>query len=114
MKKTILRNAVMLAAIIGIALITALSLPEYSASAQSKDPEPAMEQQTGDDSKTESVRPRKGNPLMSVLDADKDGALSADEIENAGIALKSLDKNGDGKLTRDEMPRKKGTQVKGN
>jgi len=114
MKKTILKNAFIFAGMIGIALITALSLPEYSASAQSKDPEPAMEQQTGDDSKTENVRPRKGNPLMSVLDADKDGVLSANEIENAGTALKSLDKNGDGKLTRDEMPRKKGTQVKGN
>lgn len=90
----------MIAGIIGFALVMALSLPIYSASAQS------------DGSKTETVRPREGNPFMSVLDADKDGLLSADEIENAGTALKSLDKNGDGKLTRDELPRKKDKQVK--
>lgn len=101
MKKRIRKFAAMSAGIIGFALVIALSLPVYSASAQS------------DGNKTETVRPHEGNPFMSVLDADKDGVLSAEEIENAGTALKSLDKNGDGKLTRDELPRKKGKRVKG-
>jgi len=44
-----------------------------------------------------------GHPIMAALDADKDGALSADEIAKAPEALKMLDKNDDGKLTDDEL-----------
>ena len=44
-----------------------------------------------------------GIVLMAALDADKDGALSADEIANATAALKKLDKNGDGKVGQDEI-----------
>ena len=40
---------------------------------------------------------------MVALDADKDGQISAKEIANAAAALKSLDKNKDGKLTQDEI-----------
>jgi collagen type III alpha len=39
-----------------------------------------------------------------LLDTDNDGELSAEEINNAPAVLKKLDKNGDGKLTRDELP----------
>ncbi|MGD9854140.1 MAG: hypothetical protein AB7U20_04235 [Planctomycetaceae bacterium] len=42
-------------------------------------------------------------PLITALDANKDGEISAEEIANATAALKSLDKNEDGKLTREEM-----------
>jgi collagen type III alpha len=42
-------------------------------------------------------------PLMVALDADEDGEISADEIKNASKALKKLDKNGDGKLDREEL-----------
>lgn len=41
--------------------------------------------------------------LLIALDADKDGVISADEIANATAALKTLDKNGDGELTREEF-----------
>ena len=44
-----------------------------------------------------------GIVIMAALDADKDGALSADKIANATAALKNLDKNGDGKVGRDEI-----------
>lgn len=40
--------------------------------------------------------------IISALDANHDGVIDADEIANATAALKKLDKNGDGKLTRDE------------
>jgi len=46
---------------------------------------------------------RQPPPLIVALDADKDGEISAEEIANAATALKTLDKNGDGKLTRDEI-----------
>ena len=48
-------------------------------------------------------------PLMAALDADGDGEVSSGEIENAISALKTLDNNDDGKLTREEMlPRGRG------
>ena len=42
-------------------------------------------------------------PIIGVLDANHDGVIDADEIANASKALKKLDKNGDGKLTQDEL-----------
>lgn len=46
---------------------------------------------------------RFGPPLVAALDLDKDGEISADEIAKASESLKKLDKNGDGKLTPDEI-----------
>jgi hypothetical protein len=43
------------------------------------------------------------DPVMLALDANKDGALSSGEINNAVASLKVLDANSDGKLTRDEL-----------
>jgi predicted O-methyltransferase YrrM len=43
------------------------------------------------------------NPLLDVFDTDRDGTLSASEIENAVAALKKRDANGDGKLADDEI-----------
>jgi len=47
--------------------------------------------------------PRPVPPLMAALDANQDGVLDATEIDNAVAALKALDKNGDGQLTREEI-----------
>ncbi len=47
--------------------------------------------------------PRFVPPLMRVLDANGDGIIDEQEIANASAALKKLDKNGDGKLTPDEL-----------
>lgn len=51
-------------------------------------------------------------PLIAALDANHDGVIDADEIANASKALKTLDKNGDGKLTQEELrpPRPEGGQ----
>ena len=43
------------------------------------------------------------SPLMTALDVDKDGKLSAEEIAGAAAALKTLDKNSDGVLDVSEM-----------
>jgi EF hand len=43
------------------------------------------------------------DPLFQALDTNHDGVISADEIANAPAALKTLDKNGDGQLTREEL-----------
>jgi EF hand len=42
-------------------------------------------------------------PFMQVLDANTNHIIDADEIANATAALKTLDKNGDGQLTLDEL-----------
>ena len=46
---------------------------------------------------------RQPSPIIAALDADKDGEISAAEIANAAVALKTLDKNSDGKLTGEEF-----------
>jgi hypothetical protein len=55
------------------------------------------------------------SPLMGALDANHDGVIDATEIANAPAALKALDKNGDGKLTMDELrpPRPQGGDHQG-
>ena len=40
---------------------------------------------------------------FSPFDTNHDGALSSDEIDAIPAALRKLDKNGDGKLTADEL-----------
>lgn len=47
--------------------------------------------------------PRPKPPIIQALDANGDGAISAEEIEGATAALRALDKNGDGQLTREEI-----------
>jgi Ca2+-binding EF-hand superfamily protein len=50
--------------------------------------------------------PAPGMPpmgLFSILDTDRDGEISTAEIVGAGTALLKLDRNGDGKLTPDEV-----------
>ena len=42
-------------------------------------------------------------PIMTALDANTNGMLEATEIANASAALLTLDKNGDGKLSADEL-----------
>lgn len=46
---------------------------------------------------------RGGHPIVRALDADKNGELSSAEIANAPAALRALDINADGNLTRDEL-----------
>ena len=43
------------------------------------------------------------SPVIEVLDADGDHEISASEIDNAPVALRTLDRNTDGKLTHDEI-----------
>jgi Ca2+-binding EF-hand superfamily protein len=40
---------------------------------------------------------------FNALDLDQNGEISADEIANAAASLRTLDKNGDGQITEDEI-----------
>jgi len=42
-------------------------------------------------------------PIIGALDANHDGVIDEQEIANASTALSTLDKNGDGKLTMEEL-----------
>lgn len=48
-------------------------------------------------------RPPPPSLVFVVLDANRDGVIDSNEIANASAALKTLDKNGDGQLTPDEL-----------
>lgn len=41
--------------------------------------------------------------LLVIFDTDRDGTLSAEEIKKASESLAKLDKDGDGKLSREEL-----------
>jgi hypothetical protein len=58
------------------------------------------------DNQNDSGQPPRHRPLppiVTVLDTNGDGIISADEIANASASLLKLDKNGVGQLTRDEL-----------
>lgn len=42
------------------------------------------------------------SPILNAVDSNQDGTLSAAEIADSAAQLRKLDKNGDGRLTRDE------------
>jgi Ca2+-binding EF-hand superfamily protein len=60
----------------------------------------AIEQQFARRARVEFMRV---NPVLAALDANHDGEISDSEIRNSAAALKTLDKNGDGSLTPDEL-----------
>lgn len=56
--------------------------------------------------KASTPRAKASPPLLvATLDANHDGIIDAGEIGNASKALKSLDKNADGRLTGEELRR---------
>jgi hypothetical protein len=55
------------------------------------------------DQQRQRVPDRVQSSLLKALDSNRDGVLSAEEIENAAMALRTLDKNGDGQLEHTEM-----------
>jgi Ca2+-binding EF-hand superfamily protein len=65
--------------------------------------------QNGQDSRAQADAARRGrggprgNAIVGVLDANGDRTLSAEEIAAAPEALKTLDRNADGQLTREEL-----------
>ena len=83
-----------------IATLIALTVGLSALHAQSATA-PASGSRTGS-----AQRAKPSTPLVvATLDANHDGVIDAVEIKNAVTALKSLDKNADGKLTGEELRR---------
>ena len=83
-----------------IATLIALTVGLSALHAQSATA-PASGSRTGS-----AQRAKPSTPLVvATLDANHDGVIDAAEINNASEALKSLDKNADGKLTGAEFRR---------
>ncbi|HWB61304.1 MAG TPA: hypothetical protein VG733_17615 [Chthoniobacteraceae bacterium] len=80
---------------------------DQSQGGRQEDESGSQQQQQQDPQKGPRRRPHPPVwPIIAALDANHDGIIDASEIANASEALKSLDKNGDGKLTPDEyMPK---------
>lgn len=84
-----------------LALVAVLGAFALAANAQDNNQPGEGRQQRGPGMGQGGQRP----PLPAVvraLDANHDGVIDATEIDNASAALKSLDKDGDGKLTMQE------------
>ena len=88
-----------------IATLIALTVGLSALHAQS-DTAPASGQQTGTTQRAKAATPL----VVATLDANHDGVIDAAEINNASAALKSLDKNADGKLTGAELRRPRPTR----
>lgn len=75
-------------------------------------PEGAENEEGGDEERPRRERNRRGRmgppPVVAALDADRNGVISAEEIENSPEALTELDKNGDGDLTPEELHPRRG------
>ncbi len=82
--------------------IGAAALQAHPAGAQHKEPEAA------DANQQHARKPGTRSPcppglVMMVLDRDRNGVLTAIEINNASASLRLLDQNGDGMVDRNEQ-----------
>jgi len=89
----------MLAVLIGLPTCSLLAQSQNDAPPQDGPP-PGQQGEPG--GPREGGHHRPPMLILLALDTNKDGVLSADEIANAPVALKTLDKNNDGQLTEDE------------
>jgi len=96
-----MRMTLALAALLTLGTAAAVSLAQPPDDGPPPGPPPHQRGPRGDG--PDHGPPHGPPPVIAALDTDRDGTLSAEEIAKASEAIKSLDKNDDGKLTEDEL-----------
>jgi len=94
-----MKNKMMFSVVVALVCLSTAAFGQDEPKREGKDGQnPARRQQGGD-----RAEMAQRMPLLLALDADKDGSISASEIENASKALAKLDKDGDGALSPEEL-----------
>jgi Ca2+-binding EF-hand superfamily protein len=99
-----MRIRVGLAACLALALCVAAAWAQEERDGERRDGERRDGERRGDGERGD--RDGRGGfqlPIIAALDKDRNGELNEEEIQGAVAALKTLDRNNDGKVARDEM-----------
>lgn len=98
-----MKNKTMFSVVLALVCLSAVAFGQNEPKREGKESQnPARRQQGGDRAEMAGAMAQR-MPLLLALDADKDGSISASEIENASKALATLDKDGDGALSPEEL-----------
>jgi len=98
-----MKNKTMFSIVLALVCLSTPTFGQDEPKREGKDGQnPARRQQGGDRAEMAGAMTQR-MPLFMALDADKDGSISASEIENASKALATLDKDGDGALSPEEI-----------
>lgn len=89
-------------------MLVACAVPPLTGADEDQPTDPPARRQRGEGERPPPPEGRRPpppppHPLELALDANDDGEISAEEIAGAVEALKKADRNGDGKLTGNEM-----------
>ncbi len=115
------RGSAMRSDVLAAALALALGLTGCEATGQPPEEATGQPPEEATGQPPEEVQPEEGGdgdselrrlPVLRALDTDDDGDISAGEIDAAPESLASLDADGDGRLSGDELrPRRAGPRV---
>lgn len=98
-----MKNKTMFSVVLALVCLSAAAFGKDEPKREGKERQnPARRLQGGDRAEMAGAMAQR-MPLLLALDADKDGSISASEIENASKALAKLDRDGDGSLSPEEL-----------